>query len=92
MGYFFLLVQVCIPFVTLKNKGTNANVLLQKKSYVKIVFTKENNLAEINQINFILSAEFIFTDLKKKKASIHIFGFKLRVMSKNNVQEIVFFT
>ena len=39
----------------------------KKKSYVKIVFTKENNLAEINQINFILSAEFIFTDFEKKR-------------------------
>lgn len=35
-------------------------------SYLKIVFTMENNLAEINQINFILSAEFIFTDSFKK--------------------------
>ena len=71
MGYFFPLDQVCIPFVTLKNKGTNANVLLQKKSYVKIVFTKENNLAEVNQINLILSAEFIFTDFEKKGVNIH---------------------
>ena len=37
----------------------------------------ENNLAEINQINFILSTELIF-----KKASIHLFGFKLWAMSK----------
>ena len=71
VGYFFPLGQVCIPFVALKYKGANANVLLQKKSYVKVVFTKENNLAEINQINFMLSAEFIFTDFEKKGVNTH---------------------
>ena len=38
-----------------------------KKKLLKIVFTKENNLADINQINFILSAEFIFADFFKKR-------------------------
>ena len=62
-----------------------------KKSYLKIVFTKENNLAEINQINFILSAEFIFTDFFKKRRQYTCSVLNFGKCQKNNVQDIFFF-
>ena len=63
-----------------------------KKSYLKVVFTKDINLAEINQINFILSAEFIFTDFFKKRRQCTCSVLNFGQCQKNYVQEIIFLT
>ena len=63
-----------------------------KKDLLKNRLCKGNNLAEINQMNFILSAEFIFTDffLKRRQYTCSVLNFG-QCQKLNNVQEIVFF-